>query len=567
MRNCNVLVFLVLLLSVIVSSKIDIKNCEYIDNDTKWVRLLCHEGFDFPRNPCFKDLFVNDSKEINRSKVKLLNFRKKTTEFHCDYPYIGQLYRIFGNIRILDLSYTGMPEQLINRDLKFDHLETFNASHNDLMFLTKTIFQYQPNLKIIDFSYNFIMEIDDATFDQNKKLSEINLSHNSLSSLNKVVFSDLRELKIVDLSFNQIEVIDLDAFRNNKKLKILRLFNNPLSRFDCNSFAPLKNLRLIEANLENINELDLSCAGLSFIESVAEIVISLPGVENKIKCPKSQLKQLHRFSIAGHQLQSTKEVLALLGTPLENLDLSSNHLGVVDSNTFEQFENLKHLKLSRSNVSGLNDNVFQHQQLVELDISYNDLKNVNFDSLSKTLGLLSSLSIAGGQLNDVRKVLRLLTPSLKSLDISSNYVGPLEMDIFQHLNNLHFLNLSDTLLRNFTFSNFHQSQLKSLDISSNFMRFVDFSLFARRFNDLKVLNLERNGFYSGLETITQQIFPKLELLGISKNDFSCKNLANFIEKMPKLRFIHNPSSDKHIDGVDCVEQNGGGGGEEGKPTK
>lgn len=553
MENCTVLIFSVLLLSAIVSSKIGIKNCDYIDRDTKLVTLLCPDSFDFSSKPCFSDLFESDSKEINRSKVELLKFRNKISEGSCDK--INQIYRIFGNIRVLDLSYSGMPEQLVHQDLKFNYLEIFNASHNDLMFLTKTIFQHQPNLKLIDLSYNSIVEIDNTTFEQNKKLSEINLSHNALSSLNNVIFSHLHELKIIDLSFNQIEFIDVDAFWNNRKLITLRLFNNPLSRFDCNSFLPLKNLRFIEANLDNINELDLSCAGSSFIESDAEIVIRLPGVENELKCSKLQLNQVRRFSIAGHQLQNVKKVLALLGTALENLDLSSNYLGTVDSNTFRVFENLKHLKLSRANVYGLNDDVFQHQQLVELDISYNNMGNVNFDSLSRTLRHLSSLNIAGVQLTTVSKLLQLLSPSLESLDISSNFVGWLEGDEFQHMNNLNFLNLSNTRLGEFKFNTFHLTKLKSLDISYNHLGSLDFSLFARKFNHLEVLNLEANDLNGGLETITHRIFPKLTVLGISKNQFPCAHVAELITvKMPKLQLIYNPSNGDHIDGVDCVEK-------------
>lgn len=112
--------------------------------------------------------------------------------------------------------------------------------------------------------------------------------------------------------------------------------------------------------------------------------------------------------------------------------------------------------------------------------------------------------------------------------------------------------MSNTDLSNFNFGTFyHQTKLESLDISYNKLYTVDFTAFARKFNDLRILNLEGNQL-ENINTITHRRFPKLTLLGLSNNRLSCGYLADFVENWPTLKFIYNPSNKPHIDGVNCL---------------
>lgn len=72
----------------------------------------------------------------------------------------------------------------------------------------------------------------------------------------------------------------------------------------------------------------------------------------------------------------------------------------------------------------------------------------------------------------------------------------------------------------------------------------------RNFKNLKILNLEGNDL-TEVDTITRSRFPKLTSLGLSKNNFSCRYLANFLLQWENLSLFDNPSDQTHIDGVDC----------------
>lgn len=121
--------------------------------------------------------------------------------------------------------------------------------------------------------------------------------------------------------------------------------------------------------------------------------------------------------------------------------------------------------------------------------------------------------------------------------------------------NLKKLNLSQTNLQNFDFQTFYQQRnLTNLDLSHNHLKRVDFHLFLRNFEKLSVLNLEGNNL-TELDSVTRSHFPMLSLLGISRNNFTCDYLVEFLLQWPNLKLIDNPANQIHIGGVDCVHRN------------
>lgn len=532
--------------------------CYYIRHFFDSVEISCCWG-GYIEGAIFLDsqgeLFTNRSEVIYRSKVKRLNIKSNSingarSEFLID--------RLFENIHELDYSFANSPN--LYTSLKFRYLKKFNASHGILTSLSKQNFEGQSNLREINFSYNFISVLDEGTFDQNIKLSTINLSYNMLPKVDRKSFSKLIELKVLDLSFNQIEAIDEVAFENNEKLELLKLEMNPLKRFDCKTFSSLTAMNLFTATLDDIVELDLSCAFCSFKPSPDsdEFIIGLFIDENILHLGIKHLASLRHFNVAGKQYLDVSKISSLLGPLLESLDLSSSYLGELKADTFERFKKLESLKLSDTNLSFSDVNPFCHQtDLKVLDISYNNLTSVNITQLDGTLQNLVELNIAGSQIPSVWQLLQMLSPSIQSLDLSYmnspwNYTDD---KTFQRFTNLRSLNLSHTGLVNFQFETFyHLSKLESLDISYNNLEDVDFSLFVRNFNNLRVLNLGGNRLTT-IDSITKSIFPKLVTLGLFNNQFYCWYMASFLEHWPHLTLISNPTNKTRIDGTDCMMRN------------
>lgn len=522
--------------------------CNYID-DTDSVRIKCFGDQYAGHSRCLEDFSSGDSNEYGRSRVKRLEIIYASI---CDNKETAALDGFFWNIRELDYSNANTPT--LHSNLRFRYLEKFNAAHNEIGALSPSIFEGQLSLQEIDFSYNYISIIHEGTFDQNLNLSVIYLAHNALQSVDRNTVSSLIELRTLDLSFNQIVAIDRDAFRNNQKLETLNLENNPLSRFDCHIFSPLRSLKSIGVSIEHFIEMDMSCAEWSLSPASEDgFDLHLSNTNNEFHLRKEHFMNFRRFNAAGKQLQNTTEVLNLLGSRLEALDLSSNLLAELKPSMFDKFPNLQSLRLSNTNLSFGESNPFYNQtKLKVLDVSNNDLSNVNFSVLSKTLGDLTEFSIGNGQVQNVPEILQLLSSSLESLDLSSNQLGKVKDSTFKRFTNLRFFNLSRTYVKNYGFTTFfHQNKLESLDVSQNDWNDADFSLFARKFNYLEVMNLEGNRLHT-VKGLTPAIFPKLNSLGFSKNQFTCEYLATFLSDWPDLKMIHNPTKDTHIDGVDCI---------------
>lgn len=546
--HINFVLFLLNVISVKCSFNI-FPFCDYID-DAESVRIKCFGELYAGHSRCLEDLSNVDSNEMNRSRVKHLRIVYASM---CENKETAALDGFFWNIRILDYSHGNSPT--LHTNLKFRYLEVFNASHNELGFLSPSYFDGQLNLRDIDFSYNYILVIYDGTFYQNANLSVINLSHNSLQTVDRNTFSTLTKLKILDLSFNRIVSIDENAFQNNNKLETLKLQMNLLTRFDCHLFLPMRNLTSFDVSMESIEELDVSCTESSLnltSNDDGQFVGRLSITTNEFHLSKEHLKELRHLNIAGKELKNVTKTLSLLSSELESLDLSSNHLGQIKANMFGNFTNLRHLKLSNTNLKVADMNPFFNQtKLRVLDISGNNLISMNFSLLSKTLEHVIDFNVANCHIQNIPEILKWLSSSLESLDLSYNRLDGIDHNTFRRFTNLRSLNLSHTNLHSYGFSTFfHQNKLKTLDISNNNWSEVNFSLFTRKFNDLETLNLENNRLHT-IKGLTTSIFPNLNILGISKNRFTCEFLAAFLSNWPKLHLIYNPTKDTHIDGIDC----------------
>lgn len=73
---------------------------------------------------------------------------------------------------------------------------------------------------------------------------------------------------------------------------------------------------------------------------------------------------------------------------------------------------------------------------------------------------------------------------------------------------------------------------------------------SRNFQELNTLKIEGNELKE-INSITLGIFPKLALLGISKNLFSCDYLATFLPPMPRIKYFIYPTNETNIDGIEC----------------
>lgn len=560
---------LILIPIVFVISFISVSNaysayplCATIDNQFD-ISVYCTSVSKSSSHSCVHDMYDSSSSVLKRSKVRKLILKDDYDGNYDQCKIIANdmlpIDRLFEQVR--ELSHSS-PSTTLYPHLKFKYLEKFDASNGNLESLSKSNFENLKNLKQIDFSNNFISNIEEGTFYSNAKLSFINLSYNALFTVNRETFSKQSELKILDLSFNLIKEIDKRAFENNQKLEELRLEMNPLHRFDCHMFSIVQSLKFLNVTLYTIMELDVSCAFEPSADS-DEFVIHFRGVENDLRISNEYLANLRVINMAGKCAENMMNVLNLLGPELEALDLSHIELGKLRANTIKNFKSLKSLKLSNTDLIFDAENPFRYQiHLEELDLSLNNLTQMNFTLLTTTLQHLVALNISRCELvfpgiDSVDFVLlKLLSPSIESLDLSFNWLTQRKSLIFQNFTNLRSLNLRQTRFQQFTFSTFYQlSKLETLDLSYNSLLEIDFSLFFRKLTNVVSLNLAGNNLTS-INTVTQSIFPQLLELDIRDNEFTCVYLATFLKDWPQLTLTSHPSNGPQIAGINCkIQQN------------
>lgn len=399
-----------------------ITDCFFINNNTESVHLICEETKEpYPKMECHSQFFEDTAWQTNREKLKLLSVSS------CRGSGLNANFiSTFKNLRAFDTSYFGL-QYLTPEALNLRYLEKMNASHNKLTEIQSSNFKNTPNLSDIDFSFNKISKLSANTFENVPKMRTVNVSNNMISTIESKAFWQLSELEILDLSNNSIQTINDDLLKNNKKLNVLNLENNPIKQIKCSVLWSMISVNgaLIDITLNHLEEFDSSCMknALQIAIDPEEngIIFRASNRSSRLRFAKEDLKHLKFVNISGNQLQNARNVIKLLGPSIEKMDVSSNVIGKMDSQTFKTFNNLQYLNLSRTNLSNFGFHTFYHQNKLQvLDISYNRLGKVDFSLLFRNFKNLNTLNLEGNDLVNIDSVTRSNFPKLSFLGISKN---------------------------------------------------------------------------------------------------------------------------------------------------
>lgn len=194
-----------------------------------------------------------------------------------------------------------------------------------------------------------------------------------------------------------------------------------------------------------------------------------------------------------------------------------------------RFTNLKRLSLRGSHLTEFDFTLLINQRkLEELDISNNHLKSLRNVALSQFSPNLTRFIAAGNEFENVTEILRYLTPSITSLDLSGSFVGKANVTTFDRLKQLKELKLSRTgLVISDSVNPFEQLQgLTELDISYNNLEKVDFKLLSTTLNRSKTFRAN-NCNIKNILAVTQHLGASLETLDLSGNFLGDLNATTF----------------------------------------
>lgn len=321
-------------------------------------------------------------------------------------------------------------------------------------------------------------------------------------------------VEILDLSDNFIGNLDSNVFERFTELKRLYLRGTMLIEFDANSYASLKNLKLLDVSRNNLK-------AIHNIDSFSK---------------------LENLFAAENGLENIREIIESAPKSLTYLDLSDGKMESPNSTTFEHLIRLQSLILRNTSLTLTDFNPFDPLgRLLLLDISQNNLANVDFDTLSNTFNFLKELSMADCQISDASQIIRQLSVSLESLDLSRNNLAEFNLLTLEPFFNLRYINLSNCNLTGFNTKILRNLQeLSVLDLSHNNLHEIDLQWVPVRLEWLNLSSNELNQIYHFGMTI-----PEKMTLGISMNQLACTYLMQLKLDFDDLNYIGDPLKQKH----------------------
>ncbi|KAG4066317.1 hypothetical protein HA402_000541 [Bradysia odoriphaga] len=417
-----------------------IKSCTF-KNGQESVEVNCSDTTQ--HDDCFTSLFVGNCSEKNRSKVKTLrtvkcgenlqtltqifkNVRELDISFDrngnlssdkLNYPFLEKLnasnsymgldssdFANIPNVMEIDLSNNDISHvwdqfsnlrQLKLLDLSGNWIEDvppvqnliLNVENNGIQ-LNGRLFSLIKNNVTLRLSWDKINHLDNDLYamsvtpslyridvDEENVIFRVTESNNTLRcsryqfqhieffSFRRNHFDNIPQLlaamgpsvRYLGLSSNYIGKITSTTFEGFTMLRSLYLDDTDLTVIEPNAFKHQKELRNVDLSNNNLKHFDLSV---------------LSGLNN-----------LKRISISNIHVENIQEKFNLLPSSVEILDASSNFIGKLNVDTFDNLTALFNLNLRNTSLFEIEPSAFQRtKRLTELVLSDNHLKQVNFNA-------------------------------------------------------------------------------------------------------------------------------------------------------------------------------------------
>lgn len=323
----------------------------------------------------------------------------------------------------------------------------------------------------------------------------------------------------IDLSGNSLDHWDPFVLHRFPHLQMVDLSDTMLSYFDLN----------VIKNVSRLQKLDISSNNLDWIGSVG----LLPEFVN-----------LRVFNVAGNRFGNGPELLGLLPTSIEVLDVSDSFIGELHGDTFIRLTALKILGLRNTMLSIplVAANPFDRlKRLLHLDISHNNLKSINLHVLLTPLTQLSTLNVAFCEIQSLSLATSQspIGHSIQMLNISGNDIGTLDGHAFDSFTNVVNLDLSHTKLSIATGHNRTNPfgklrNLRILDISHNNFEKMNFSLISnlKQLSELNVAHCHINN----ITDIVQHMGSSLVRLDLSGNCILPSTMQTF-QSLSNLMYL------------------------------
>lgn len=314
------------------------------------------------------------------------------------FENIGKMLQCFGGSALKEIDLSGNFVGIINRTVfsRFTNLEWISLSDTILLDFDFGMLDAQhTKLERLDVSSNNLMNLHQPNAIRNfRQLKQFIAAECQLRNAIEIISNLPAAIQYLDLSGNFIGQISSDTFQQLRHLHTLKLNRTQLSwPKEANPFEQCENLRILDISENPLADVDF-------------------------RYLLATLRNLTDFSAANCQLKNAVHLIQFFSSELSHLDLSENHVGQLDANTFESLINLKTLSLSNVGLTSFDPKILRDQQQLRfLNISHNHLTEMVFDAMPKSL---VKLDIEWNDLTVIWDFDRVHLPALESVSISKN---------------------------------------------------------------------------------------------------------------------------------------------------
>ncbi|KAK9505178.1 hypothetical protein O3M35_009288 [Rhynocoris fuscipes] len=380
---------------------------------------------------------------------------------------------------------------MIFADMGLDRVATIKIVNSTLRDIDVNAFHGLTHLQEVNFSHNRLILIHPDTFKNNKRLERVVLKGNPLQ-LTQVLdqkghhFLNSNSLRELDLSHCGLTQIAPKTFSNLENLELLDLSGNDLTEIKADTLA----------NLVNLEDLYLAHNSISKIDPNAFI----------------DIEDMTKLSLRGNPIK-TLEGVEISG--LAELDVSECDFEILAAATFDGFQELNTLNLSRNSIRDIDPEAFYSlTNLKYIDLSYNMIRGPLDRSLFTLNKKLETISLAGNKEMRVFREMFGTFPHLYYFDLSDCGLIEVMDESFNNMHNLAKLNLSNNYLQHIRPHLFEPlTHLTVLDLSNNRLHFVNDKLFSGN-KKLMRLSLAGNAFRHVPAALFEKT-PDLEWLDLS----------------------------------------------------
>lgn len=329
---------------------------------------------------------------------------------HNNLTQIGDgIFSSLHQLQILDLSFNNIKHLSPRFLIGTTSLKDIRLASNSLQEFDGS-FLHSDNYMKINLSFNSLANIyfsknNITTMIPNRSVNELYLSHNNFTKLTEVKM--LKNLKILDVSENNITEISLGQVKYFIKLNLssnvltdlnIEISSNVYGTELDFSNNNLVNIKFCLLHIENINlrnnkiQLlnDTTCA----LNHSKLIYLNL-GHNFLNESLKYYIYTLKHLLLDHNQICFIPLEFSQQFPSLKFLDVSFNHITKLEIGSFENFPNLEYLDFSHNELADIDMHFHALSMLHTLNLSYNEITNINVKRISSDCVGLTSFCLDG----------------------------------------------------------------------------------------------------------------------------------------------------------------------------